>query len=211
MLRPCTTPAWGGSLTGTRSDMTGYDAGDRNLYAYVSDSPIARVDPSGEFCQIAVRCNDTAQTSGVHLGTHCGLDIRHDYPFDNPWTDVFGGQQTCTSLDGIGGRTNQIQMHRPCYNGGGPFVDFPDSVCKCLLNYGATFNPLNIPRENLEGNSNWTLYCMVSECGFKINWAAGAPIGYKKDGCCKERREYGVIPNDGVPCPLTCKNYWQCP
>ena len=166
-------------------------------YVYARNNPIRYVDPSGLKCQIAVHCWSVKRL-GVTLGTHCGLNISD-------------GQGSAT-LDGSGGDTNEILLGEN-FGRVGKYVNFADSTCKCLRNYVNEFNAAKVPRTHTEGNSNWTLYCMVHHCGFSIDWGGHSPpIGYRPDGACK--RSKCTVYGAGGSAPVAvfdCVEYYQCP
>ncbi len=180
-------------LAAMSADPWFYGGNWEHPYVYARNNPVRYTDPSGLKCQIAVHCSPVVRL-GITLGKHCGLNISDD--------------QGNTSLDGSGCGTNQILLDEN-YGKVGPYRDFPDSVCSCLRNYVAQFNAQKIPRTHTQGNSNWTLYCMVSHCGFSINWhGASPPIGYERNGACSSYKcVYDVEP----PGLLVCVSYYQCP
>lgn len=167
-----------------------------NPYTYANNNPLKYVDPSGLKCEIAVHCW-TVRRSGSAVGQHCGLSISDDV-----------GD---TTLDGSGGDVNQIELDNN-YGTRGPYVSYPDSTCKCLRSYVTTFNAAQTPRTHIEGNSNWTLYCMVSHCGFSINWhGRQPPIGYKPEGACKRLDQRFLPENEGGGCVDVCVEWYKCP
>jgi hypothetical protein len=177
-------------LAAMSADPWFYGGNWEHPYVYARNNPVRYTDPSGLRCQIEVHCSPVKRF-GFTLGTHCGLNI----------SDGQGN----TSLDGSGGGTNQILLNEN-YGNMGPYRDFPDSVCSCLRNYVAQFNAQKIPRTHTQGNSNWTLYCMVAHCGLSINWHGASPqIGYQPDGACSR---YMCVYEPGYS---VCADYYQCP
>jgi len=161
-------------------------------YVYARNNPTRYVDPSGLKCQIAVHCSSVVRF-GITLGTHCGLNISDD--------------QGNTSLDGVGGDVNQIVLNQN-FGKVGPYVNYPDSTCKCLRDYVSQFNAAKARRTQTQGNSNWALYCMVHHCWFSIDWGRSSPpIGYKPDGACSEE----ICLTGMDPPTWACASYYQCP
>jgi hypothetical protein len=180
-------------LAAMSADPWFYGGNWEHPYVYARNNPTRYTDPSGLKCQIAVHCSPVVRL-GITLGKHCGLNIS-----DN---------QGSTTLDGSGGGTNQILLGEN-YGNVGPYRDFPDSVCSCLRSYVAKFNAQKIPRTHTQGNSNWTLYCMVSHCGLWINWhGASPPIGYEPNGACSS---YKYVCDVEPPGLSVCVSYYQCP
>jgi RHS repeat-associated protein len=177
-------------------DPIGFQARDFDLYRYERDTPPNRVDPTGEKCKIAFRCYVVkVGFRGVvtPVGSHCGLVIQDDI-----------GTLT---LDGGGGSDGQQQLitdawppYPPETNPRtGPFTDNDDKVCKCLRGYKDKFNNAKIPRDTFEGNSSWTLRCMVTKCRVSAAWPPpfSEPSGYNGRGACIK---YADVPNPNDPC-----------
>jgi hypothetical protein len=169
---------------------------DLNLYRYVWNNPVVLFDPSGLKCEVAVHWRQ-ARAGSFPVGTHAGLTI-----IDNTGTyRIDGSAGNICSVDIVPGTDPNNNL--------GPFKSYPDSVCKCLrIDYPALFNPLRIPRTNLEGNSNWTLYCTVTHCGISINWGnISTPIGYRPEGACKKEMLY-IVPVADIT--YGCSHFWVC-
>jgi hypothetical protein len=200
-----------------------YNAGDINVYRYVENNTINAKDSvgllfekTGPFgsttpglpstlkgdgrCRIAIHCWPVTRMK-IPLGTHCGLTL--DY------------NGSITHLDGSGGDTNQIEQDN--ISGATTFTsykDFSGTKCKCLLDYISKFNSQKIPRNNTEGNSNWTLSCMVSNCGLKINWGTSSPPTSYGIAPCKKYKTTGVPHphNPNICVPLReCEERYSCP
>ena len=157
----------------------------------------------GGGCEIAVRCGPAGESSGHHLGTHCGLVIQWD---GNTW-----------GVDGSGGDVNKIGWKLNPNNWGntGPFNSYPDSVCTCLLEHTDDWNRDDIPRDHINHNSNYTLKCMLKGCGLKINWGGGSPpIGYDSNWKCLK---WGTRPVGSPNSPNCigleryCEKWQECP
>jgi RHS repeat-associated protein len=175
----------------------------RNLYGYADNNPVNYVDPSGLKCEVAIHCRN-AYVFGIPVGTHCGLTV-----IDNG---------VKFQLDGIGGDKGVI-VKRPNPTDGpiindpdygqhtGPFTTYPDSYCDCLKAHPATFNAANLPRDTLEGNSNWALNCMMTNCGIAPkNWG-GAPTGYYVGPC----KETITVTGPHPPSVTCCIKRHECP
>lgn len=174
------------------SDRGGYPDG-LNIYQYVRSAPTSFVDPSGEVCNIAVRCG--AVVSGQR---HCGLVIQ--------------GDLGTYAVDGSGGAISTIGWVKGNASGWGTtsaFRKFDDSVCRCLLSETRRWNGLRVPRDHLDRNSNWTLKCLTGKCGLTIPWGTGgtmsAPIGWD----CKDCVRYETLNMGRISC-LTCAEYQPC-
>ena len=94
-----------------------------------------------------------------------------------------------------------------------PRRSFPPAVAArtvtCLLEYPAIFSAEELPRGDLEGNSNWALNCLVSHCKIAITWKDhGAPIEYDNPPCKTKVYDMGVGATAGPP---TCVKYHKCP
>jgi RHS repeat-associated protein len=157
-------------------------------------------------CQVAVHCWPVRRSKSaitMTLGKHCGLTIK-----DNKGT---------TQIDGSGNSPQTIEkgwdpvagqyLHQT-------YAGYPSTVCECLRTYISTFNNAKIPRDLFEGNSNWALHCMATECKVDITWSFGeSPTGYYGKGACiRSHTEIVMVNVDPVPmCVEICDERATCP
>ncbi|WP_372724264.1 RHS repeat domain-containing protein, partial [Novipirellula sp.] len=168
-----------------------------SLYNYVGNRVLVAVDPSGLECEIGIHCW-TVSRFGIPLGTHCGLSLCDD--------------EGCITLDGSGGDQNNIEVDTGTHPDAGPMNSFPDSKCDCLRNYVSTFNAPDIPRSHLQGNSNWTLSCMLGKCGLAPSWGSGPPTAYGEPPCKRTEPRTGYSGSGNCPYHYNvCVEYWECP
>jgi len=135
-------------------------------------------------CRVAVHCWQVPASGW--LGTHCGLSV----------TDGYENYPEDYRLDGDGpppwtnGITRDDEGH---HENAGRFVSMPPSVCRCLNRYMTIFNNApSIPYEPDCRNSNFTLRCLVTHCGIRINWGewGSPPTGYN----CRDKHVERCIP-----------------
>jgi RHS repeat-associated protein len=136
-------------------DNAGYRDG-ANLFQYEMSNPTNSLDPSGE-CTVAVRCGQVG-SAGLY-GNHCGL-----YISDNQGTGY---------IDGSGGNINQFGGSTTDWPGSttGQKTSLPDDKCACLRSSMASWNALNVPRDDLTNNSNWSLRCLLRKCGLSVGFS----------------------------------------
>ena len=189
-----------------------------NLYAgYFA---INGTDPSGNVCEIAIRCAVVHILKQQTPYVRCGLVVR---------TDVTGIMQT-SRLDGkmVRGITStklKLAFNLRFKNKGktGPFKKKPDAVCRCLLNYPSkTFNVMNFEYSALTANTNWAFKCALTACNLKINWGKykmSPPFGFNGWGPCKRRlrlltpavTSYSPLGAYGCAVKGICVRYHACP
>ena len=161
-----------------------------NEYSYVANNAVMKSDPSGSkmpgdfaaadpaTCNIALRCGPAS--SGQQ---HCGLVIsgHPDYP------------GRAIGLDGSGGHVTEILIEDPVkpYGTTGPFTPFSAATCKCLTSHRIKWNKLELPRNHMCNNSNFTLKCLLDACSLKFKGTP--PIGYNCQICVEWRGSHGCL------------------
>ncbi len=175
-------------------DPIGFEGSEWNLYEYAINNPLMNSDPTGLICRIHVHCRPVFGFGPQH----CGI------------TACLNG--VCSQYDGTGGDENQIVvtpgMQNPNRGCTGLGTNHPDSVCQCIDRYRFKFNPYRLPRDQFQGNSNWTLSCMASYCGLKLTWGpSGAPYGYDDPKC----KRYVCTTVPGGSSISVCVEWYRCP
>lgn len=163
-------------------DPLGYVDG-MNVYLHVRSRPTFFRDSTGNRCDIALNCGDTA--SGTQ---HCGIHVWDD---DGVW-----------GVHGSGGDLNQLtwELNPGAWGIVGPWNSYSDDVCECLFTETQRWNGLAVPRNHLCRNSNWTMKCLTSKCG--VNFSSfptgdGAPpIGWN----CRRCKRWTVGPSGTCVC-----------
>ncbi len=162
-------------------------------------------DPSGKKCRIATRCVRVARVLGVPLGRHCGIVIDDD--------------SGTISVDGSGGDVNILETTDPPRTAGntGPFTNHDDKICRCIRQSIPIWNALQVERDHLRHNSNYTMKCLFKRCGMKIKWGTGVhgkPIGWdsKSDECIRWITVDGPFSGNLCTGPKKlCVEYRECP
>jgi RHS repeat-associated protein len=167
------------------------EGGGVNIYVFVNNDGVGKVDklgevpwapepppsnavtPQGPFpsCKIAVKCT-WATAFGIPIPfKHCGLVI-----------DTGNGVY---EMHGTGGTINtQFMIPSSTSAATGPWTSQNPQVCACLVNRMATWNQLNVPRNNMCENSNWTLKCGLNKCSANVNWGSQSkPRGFNCRKC----------------------------
>jgi RHS repeat-associated protein len=171
-------------------DAFGYIDG-HNIYCYIRCNPGVHLDPSGNLCNIALRCGDAA--SG--LGSHCGVIV------------ISGAG--ASQIDGSGGIVNTFitVTGQGTWGTVGAFVSFAASVCSCLTTQITRWNALKVPRDHTNHNSNWSLSCLLTACGvtgLKVpEDMSGPPIGFSDCVECDPTKELVFTVTD-AGCSTDC-------
>ena len=149
---------------------------------------------SGSTCKVAVRCGPAFHG----LGTHCGLIVETD-------DGIFG-------VDGTGGSVNHIGWPplSGIYGTTGPFTSMDPSYCECLRSQSIAWNALDVPRNSLGQNSNFTLGCLTKKCGIRLNFPGGEPMGFDLTCCLRYSEPSKMLTCPSYPPPPYCVSTGDC-
>ena len=129
-------------------------------------------------CDIALHCWPPVPLVSDEL--HCGLTFRSN--------------RGVHTVDGRGGRWNGILLDKPHERKWGWAKSYEAWQCECLWQYRYIFNNVDvdeglsdIPRNTHQGNSNWVLWCMITECQLDVTEDDWRTFG-------REPYKYGIPP-----------------